>query len=123
MVETDIREREAVSTKLLGREDELRKQAMGAPAERREALQRQAADVQSVRKGLEDEIKPLRRRLGALRKESERLTDWLHEPSGKEITGLGKRPETRTEQLLGHLRKQYDPQRLFYEGQMLMQGY
>jgi hypothetical protein len=72
---------------------------------------------------IEKEIEERTRTLGGKQAQIEALEEMLGESAGGTPRALGKRPVTRWQRAMGELGKGYDPQRLFYQSQMLAQGY
>ncbi|MBE7553199.1 MAG: hypothetical protein HS126_19180 [Anaerolineales bacterium] len=117
----DLKERKATYNALAGKEKELQNEKINLSGADRLA---KAADIGTVRGEMtrvNAEIKDQARLLGRLSYEKQTLTDLTHEPQGRSITGLGKRPETYGQQAWNELKQGYSPQRLFWEFQNIQQ--
>ncbi|MCQ3977568.1 MAG: hypothetical protein DPW09_29415 [Anaerolineae bacterium] len=120
-IREDLKERKATYTALAARHDELVKEKAELSGAARLS---KAADIGTVRGEMDAvraEIKSQAKELGRLEMEKRTLSDLIHEPQGRAITGLNKRPLTYGQMALNELKEGYSPQRLFWEFQNIQQ--
>ncbi|MBE7474343.1 MAG: hypothetical protein HS114_34870 [Anaerolineales bacterium] len=120
-IREEIKERKSLYSALTAQHDELQKQKVGLSGPDRLAKAGEIGAVRSEMDRVSADIKERAKLLGRLELEKRELTDLIHEPQGRSITGLGKRPQTYGQQAWNELVQGYAPQRLFWEFQNIQQ--
>ncbi|MCL4303190.1 MAG: hypothetical protein KJ077_46320 [Anaerolineae bacterium] len=120
-IRDELKERKQTYSALSGRHDELVKERSGLIGPDRTRKDQEIAAVKGEMDSVHSEIKSQAKELGRLTYEKKTLTDLIHEPQGRAITGMGKRPETYGQMALNELKSGYAPQKLFWEFQNMQQ--
>ncbi|MBE7553757.1 MAG: hypothetical protein HS126_22050 [Anaerolineales bacterium] len=120
-IRDELKERKQTYSALSAQHDELVKEREGLLGPNRTRKDQEIAAVKGEMDTVHAEIKSQAKELGRLSFEKKTLTDLIHEPQGRAITGMGKRPETYGQQAWNELKSGYAPQRLFWEFQNIQQ--
>jgi hypothetical protein len=120
-IRDEIKERKQTYSALATKYDELSKEREGLTGASKVNKTREMGAVLGEMHTVNTEIKSQAKELGRLSFEKKVLTDLIHEPQGRSITGLGKRPETYGQMALNELKAGYSPQKLFWEFQNIQQ--
>ncbi|GIK40226.1 MAG: hypothetical protein BroJett011_40590 [Chloroflexota bacterium] len=121
VIREDLKERKQTYSALAAKEKELESETIDLSGAARQAKEADLKAVRSERATIHNEIKDQAKELGRLSFEKQTLTDLIHEPQGRSITGLGSRPQTYGQQAWNELKQGYSPQRLFWEFQNMQQ--
>lgn len=120
-IREEIKERKATYSALTAKYDELQREKVDLTGPPRLSKAGEIGAVRSEMDATAAEIKERAKTLGQKEFEKQTLSDLIHEPQGRAITGLGSRPQTYGQQALGELAKGYEPQRLFWQFQNMQQ--
>lgn len=120
-IREELKERKQTYSALAAKDKELQGERVGLIGAERTKKDSDIAAVRGEMSKVHTEIKDQAKTLGRLSYEKQTLTDLIHEPQGRSITGMGSRPQTYGQQAWNELKQGYSPQKLFWEFQNIQQ--